>query len=494
MLKKKIRILHLEDMSSDAKLILRELTKSQLDFDLLWVTNEIDYKKALKNYLPDLILSDHSLPGFSSVQALKLAKEIDTRVPFILLTATVSEEFAVTMMREGAVDYILKDRLPRLVGAITNALGARYAEEAKLKVENRFRGFFEAAPEAITILNIKTGKFTMVNNKAIQLLEYSGDQLLEKTSLDISPEFQPDGRRSMEKAMEIARSTMFNGNLVFEWMVRSSTGREFLCEIRLARYSGAGSKEIIVSFVDISHRKLAEEKLEQQNIELIKINAELDRFVYSASHELRAPLASVLGLIYLAKTEGSGGRQEEKLEMMESSIKRLDAFIQDIVHYSRNSRLDLKNEKIDFHTILSESVEGLQYIEHAKLIKIGSSIEGDIDFFSDKKRISILLNNFLSNAIKYHDINKAHPVINICIRLDQDEANIEIMDNGLGIAPEFEGKIFDMFYRATEKQAGSGLGLFIVKEILDKMNGTVQVKSVVNEGSVFSMSIPNSKN
>src|ERR1700744_5216028 len=129
-----LKILHLEDMATDAELVHYTLKKGELPFERLVVDNRADYEQALKNFAPHIILSDHSLPSFNSLDDLKLLKESGLDVPFILVTATISEEFAVEIMKEGAADYILKDRMKRLPNAIQNALEKHRSERERLRI------------------------------------------------------------------------------------------------------------------------------------------------------------------------------------------------------------------------------------------------------------------------------------------------------------------------------------------------------------------------
>lgn len=153
-----IRIIHLEDIRSDAEIVKRELTKGGLSFDLIWATSKDAFLKALSEFTPDIIISDHSLPGFSSQEAFHALQRSGLNVPFILVTATISEEFAVSMMREGIADYLLKDRLQRLPGAVTNALEKWQSEREKItshellvQNEKRFRGLIENSHDMIGV-------------------------------------------------------------------------------------------------------------------------------------------------------------------------------------------------------------------------------------------------------------------------------------------------------------------------------------------------------
>jgi PAS domain S-box-containing protein len=247
------------------------------------------------------------------------------------------------------------------------------------------------------------------------------------------------------------------------------------------------------NFRDITERKQAEEALEEQNRELIKTNAKLDRFVYGASHELRAPLTSIMGLICIARMGEKDDAQIKILDMMQTSIEQLDIFIKDIVNYSDNSKLGLEREKVDFEEVIEECIEQLRYLPEVERISIFTEVHGDCDFFSDRRRIAVVLNNLLSNAIKYQNSDQGKPFIHIRVRLTPEIANISISDNGAGIALEHQDRIFNMFYRATERKSGTGLGLYIVKEVLERLEGNVRLESVLGKGSTFYVSIPSAK-
>ncbi len=242
---------------------------------------------------------------------------------------------------------------------------------------------------------------------------------------------------------------------------------------------------------DITELKKSAELLIQKNAELEKTNSELDKFVYSASHELRAPLTSVLGLITIAKLDEPGEAQLQYLTMMEQSINRLDKFINEIVHYSRNSRLDLKPEPVDIKAMLTEILEDLYYMEGVSQIKILPEITGTSTLFTDRSRLRVVLNNLISNAIKYHTLAQEHPYVHIKINITAEKALFMVEDNGRGIDAIHVEKVFDMFFRAASDSKGSGLGLYIVKEIVTKLGGTITVRSELKKGSTFTVEIPN---
>ncbi len=242
---------------------------------------------------------------------------------------------------------------------------------------------------------------------------------------------------------------------------------------------------------DITNQTRAEDLLKRQNEELTKINAELDRFVYSASHDLRAPLMSIKGLLNMIKVDPDKNNATHYLELMERSVTKLDNFISDIIHYSRNSRMDILPMSIDFTALVQESIDSLKFMEGAEDVRSIKTLNCETPFFSDYSRLLIIFNNMISNAVRYRDTWKQDSYLKIDITVDEKEAVISFSDNGVGIAEEYVDKIFKMFFRANADSKGSGLGLYIVKSAVEKLNGVIKVQSKVGEGTTFTVSIPN---
>lgn len=242
---------------------------------------------------------------------------------------------------------------------------------------------------------------------------------------------------------------------------------------------------------DITNQTRTENLLKQQNEELTKINAELDRFVYSASHDLRAPLMSIKGLLNMIKVDPDEANVDQYLELIEKSVDKLDNFISDIINYSRNSRMDLMPMEIDFESLLQESIDSLKFMEGAHSVTAVKNINADVPFFSDYSRLLIIFNNIISNAVRYRDRWKDNSYLNVSIRVDERNATIHFKDNGVGIADEYIDKVFKMFFRANADSKGSGLGLYIVKSAVEKLNGTITINSKLGEGTEFVITIPN---
>jgi PAS domain S-box-containing protein len=242
---------------------------------------------------------------------------------------------------------------------------------------------------------------------------------------------------------------------------------------------------------DITNQTRTEDLLKKQNEELIKINAELDRFVYSASHDLRAPLMSVKGILNMIKVDPDPKNVDHYLNLIERSVDKLDNFISDIINYSRNSRMDILPKEIRFDALLQESIDSLKFMDGAEQVRALRNIDATVPFYSDYSRLLIIFNNIISNAVRYRDRWKADCILQINITVSRQEALIIFKDNGVGIAEEYIDKIFKMFFRANADSTGSGLGLYIVKSAVEKLNGEINVQSSKGEGTAFVIRIPN---
>lgn len=264
-------------------------------------------------------------------------------------------------------------------------------------------------------------------------------------------------------------------------------------------FSSAAITIVCVSFMQElnahSERELKElaEEVNGKNVHLEKTNAELDRFLYSTSHDLRSPLSSIKGLINIARMETADEKIQRYFTMMIDRVDKLDFFIKDIIDYSKNARTEVHVGPVDFEELVTEIAENLKYIEGAESIRFQRQIRLTHQVNVDKNRLSIVLNNLMANAIKYHDPQKAQQWIDVEVSNSGGTIKVKVSDNGMGISPEHHERIFDMFYRGTLHSKGSGLGLYIVKETVAKMKGTITLESIPGEGSSFLISLPASR-
>jgi signal transduction histidine kinase len=360
---REIRILLLEDIPEDAGLVERAISKEKIDFVSKRVDSREDFISSFSTFRPDIVLSDHAMPAFNSIEAFKLCRQ-HSDIPFILVTGTVSEEFAITCLRMGVDDYILKTNLSRLPLAIINSIEKCEAERAKTRAE-------------------------------VNLFEQN-------------------------------------------------------------------------------------EELKTANKRLTKANTELDKFVYSVSHNLRSPISSILGLINLAKSENPGTLDSflQYVSMIEQTITRLDEIIQDILNYSHNTRDAVQHEDIDIHALVTQTLQKLRHLPGSQYLTITVDNGDGTSLYSDRQRLSIIFNNLINNAINYRDELKEKQYLNIRVSVDY-QIVIIFDDNGIGIESAYFEKVFDMFFRGSERSDGAGLGLYIVKETVEKLGGTISFVSTI---------------
>ncbi len=234
---------------------------------------------------------------------------------------------------------------------------------------------------------------------------------------------------------------------------------------------------------------LAEKEQLAMQGDLRKSNEELDRFVYSASHDLRAPLRSVMGLTGLMKREKNNQNMVGYIEMVDQRITDLDSFVGDIIDHSRNSRVAVKKEKVDLEKLMDGIASKLRYMDGAKQISLIKDLKIH-EISTDSSRLNIILTNLSSNAIKYADMKKEDQWVKFSSKLDADTVIITMEDNGIGIHENHHDQIFNMFYRASDQSEGSGLGLYIVNETIQKLGGRIGMSSNLKKGTKFTISLP----
>jgi signal transduction histidine kinase len=364
---RRLKILLLEDSEDDALLIERALHKDQLHCQVKCVETKSQFANAVREFKPDVVLSDHGLPEFNSMEALSISLREVPKAPFILVTGTVSDEFAVSCLRAGADDYLLKSNLARLPSAIRNA----------------------------------------VRKKTLDRLK------------------------------------------------------------REARYA-----------------------LRSQNNALVKANKELDTFVYSVSHNLRGPLASLMGLLTIAKETDTDKKFDDIHGMMRTTMHKLDETLREIVDYSRNARGELQQTHVDWNMLIDGVFQRLEYLLKNKQVTKIVDVHGDFPVNSDVDRLGIILTNLISNALIFCSPRRAS-FVSIDIQTHVGGATIVVNDNGIGIRNDILPKVWNMFYRGNEASQGAGLGLYIARETVARLNGSITLRSDIDLGTTVLVEIPN---
>ncbi len=243
-------------------------------------------------------------------------------------------------------------------------------------------------------------------------------------------------------------------------------------------------KGIIVKLHDITDIKKREQAL-------IESNQHLDQVFYKTTHDLKAPLRSVLGLIRLAESTTDEEQRLEYISLIKKSLLKLDIYLEEINDFFKGERLEVKREKIELKRLISEEIDNLRDFHETERIDIALDIDQQVDFYSDTFRVKTIITNLISNAIKYADFSKTVSSIRVEVEVNALMCSIRIQDNGIGIEPQYQSKIFDRFFRATGQSYGNGIGLFIVKDTVQRLNGSIDVSSMKDVGTTFVVEIPN---
>jgi len=242
----------------------------------------------------------------------------------------------------------------------------------------------------------------------------------------------------------------------------------------------------------ISDLRITEQQLSFQNAQLELANKELDRFVYSVSHDLSAPLKSILGLVAVNRLAASPTEAKEAVNKIETSVVRLESLIREILDFSANKRQELSVEPICLKHLCAEILEGLAFMDGYENVRIHVDTEGVNEIHNDRTRLKLILSNLLANAILFQKKTPGHePYVRIKARRENEFVLISVEDNGEGIKPGLQGKIFNMFYRGTITSKGSGLGLYIAREAAEKISSRIFVESEYGKGSVFTLAVRN---
>lgn len=316
------------------------------------------------------------------------------------------------------------------------------------------------------------------------LLGYSPSEMMDVRLETFLEMVHPDDKeRASASVMNHVKNHLPYNN---EVRLRTKDGSfRWFQDAGVGRSDAEGNLQVVIgSIIDIHERKEAEDKIRLQNELLGKANKELDYFVYSVSHDLRAPLSSILGLTSIYPMAASPHEKDEIIRMISDRAHVLDDFIREVLDYSRNSRLELKLQPTLLWEVVDELLQGLAHMEGYSAIDFRVDIPSDLTVETDRERLKVILSNLLTNAIHYRDLGKTSYIAIRAKRSDHAWA-LEVQDNGIGIRDEHQGRVFDMFYKAHLTSRGSGLGLYIANESAHRLKGNLEVESVYGQGSTF---------
>lgn len=507
-----LNIVILEDVPDDAELLLHELKRS--GFTTRW--NRVDTEAAYVASLDasvDLILADYNLPDIDALRALHLLQQHTLDIPFIIVTGTVTEQIVVECMKQGASDYLLKDRLARLGSAVSHALQEkklrddkraadealrRYAAELEQRVQERTvelrheKEFSEAilnsTSDAIILVGAN-GTIEHVNRAFVRLFGYEAHDVIGKPPMTLAE--LPDGA-TFETELQAVYSD--HEPRRSEMRVCRHDGTAFTADVALAPMSESDEpRGIVCSFWDISERKLVEENL-RQALEREKELSDLkSRFTSMVSHEFRTPLSVIQSSSDLLKMYGERMPVEKRLgqvDKIQNQVQRLTALLNDILLISKAQSvgLEFNPTPVDLMFFCRDLVNEARQTAVTHHIRFHA--EGDtFEINADERLLHQAITNLLSNAVKY---SPAGSTVHVRLERRRDEVVIQIRDEGDGIAEEDQQHLFEVFYRAKSALAkpGTGLGLPIVKQAIEAHGGTVAFESRIGSGTTFTLYLP----
>lgn len=490
-----LRILILEDSEADAELILHELRRAGYEPDWHRVDNEADYIDHLSAGV-DIVLADYSMPQFDALRALQLLKSRGMDVPFIVVTGAVGEEVVVECMRQGATDYLLKDRLGRLGSAVERALQERLLSEEKQLVvnalrenEEKYRSLFESSPESITLVGLDG---TILDcNKAVETI--SGrprEELFGRSFLDIGVLDEADVPLLVEYFTQVIQGKRYEP---FQVKVIRSDNEILWLEIYLALLKKDGvSYAIQVISRDITVGKRIENEKENLIQKLEAQNADLERFAYTVSHDLKAPLVTINGFLgYLEKDMAAGNKDRVKLDSqrIQAAVQKMHSLLNELLELSRIGRLINPSQSVQLEDLIHDALGNVRGRMEERHISI--QIQPDMPVvYGDRQRLTEVLQNLIDNAAKFMG-NQPDPQIEIGQRGEENGKLVfYVCDNGIGIAPEYHENIFGLFNKLDPQAEGTGIGLALVKRIVEFHGGRIWVESELGNGAAFYFTLP----
>jgi signal transduction histidine kinase/DNA-binding NarL/FixJ family response regulator len=523
-----LRVLLAEDSVIDAELVVRELRRAGFAPQAVRVDTEAGFLEQLQSPY-DIILSDYDMPQFSGIRALELFQEKNLEIPFIIISGTIGEEIAVQVMRLGASDYLLKDRLARLGPAIRNALeqteerrSRKHAEAVLRQTEERLIAVVENLSEGLVISDLD-GHLLHWNPAGLRMYGFTtlGKGLVQLPSFRDSFEFRTiDGTVLPPERLPLSRIIQGESLRGVELRVRRLTGdwrRVFSYGGSIVREQN-GTPLAFMTITDVTERKMAEDALrdakETLERKVAERTAELQaakeraesadklksQFLANMSHELRTPLNGVLGFTEFLIDEKAGSinpRQKEYLTDVHNSGSHLLQLINDVLDLAKveSGQDDLRVSTFSPAKAIEEVCAVVKGIANKKRVEVAARVAPELSAVSlDEKKFKQICYNLISNAVKFTDAGGR-----VSLDAGAPQAgwfNLRVTDTGIGIKAEDLPRLFHEFEQletgTARRYEGTGLGLALTRRLVEMHGGQVSVESLFGVGSTFQVRLPQS--
>ncbi|WP_153799525.1 ATP-binding protein [Foetidibacter luteolus] len=508
-----LKILHIEDTPTDAALVRRMLEKGGIACNILVVDKKEEFMASLGGAQPDIILCDHSLPEFNSIEALHFVRRKGWHIPFILVTGTVPDDTAAGLLSLGADDYIQKDRMERLPSAVLTAIekwrmvaksgqGPTDVQKSGAIVTRALSKLSESEANLRTVFcNIDMAyiligrcmEIKSFNPLASELaLTFFGKELREFT--DALSYFPPEKQAAIYSIMQ---RTMQGHLTSYETCYEQPDGKCRWFNVRWFNIPGADMESIglVMAITDISQRKQEEIAREKITQDLARRNQALERFAFIVSHNLRAPVANILALTAELSC-GSVAESDRELytQALSSVTVGLDSVVRDLNNILRYSSRNLEQrEDIDFASLVRETASKILRT-HGHQAEITCGFIGADIVHANRSLLTDILLQLLDNAVRFRSEERACK-ISVSLYIDQERYRLSVSDNGKGIdMAKHKDRVFGMHQRFDTGQPGTGMGLCLVKTLAEAAGGAISVESRRGEGCIFTLSIPLNRN
>ncbi len=493
-----LNVLIIEDNESDADLVTRQLEKAGMAGLVLRVESADELKEALQNRSWDIVVADYSLPQFDAPAALKIVREVDSDIPFIVVSGTVGEDTAVQMMKSGAQDYLMKGSLTRLVPAINRELAEarnrknhRLAQVALRESEAKFRAVFENSVDAIGVS--LSGTIVFTNPSFVNLFGFTDHTELQGCLVTdlIAPS-------EKERVSFYVRNRGIDPDLPSSYTTKGlkRDGTEFYIDIRVSMLEMEKVSYTLVILRDITQRIQEQQEL----IRARQAAEDADRFksalMMNLSHEIRTPMNAILGFSGLISSEADDDEIREMASRINHSGIRLMKTLDDILELSQlQSGIEKANlTNSDLRSELEKLVRQYRPKAEAKNLNLVFNDDPSLKLSVPGDLVSKALGEIILNALKFTDTGNIGISLSKVVEGPVELAEVRVADTGIGIAREHQQLIFESFRQVSSgfgrKYEGSGLGLTLAKKIVEFLDGKIFVESEPGKGSVFIVRFP----
>lgn len=367
-----------------------------------------------------------------------------------------------------------------LVVNLEDITDKKIKEEKFQELEIGYKSVFRQVAVGVMLYDLNFN-IIQANRKFYDMLGYTEEEFLKYSTWTTT--HPDDVESSVRHAHEMVNGKYDSYSLEKRYIHKSGKVIWVYLTATIARDHKCFPKHIISVVQDITSRKKAEE-------DLVYKNNELDTFVYRASHDLKGPVASLMGLHNIVKSEFDGDETAMRyFDHYNANVIRLNNILQNLINLAKIKEMETNSQPVNIELLIDDCLAVLSNLPGFDKIIVVKNISIFKDINTDPGLIQTIVLNLIENAIKYSQVSK--PIIKIMASYDANVLKIEVEDNGIGIEDVYKIKIFDMFFRATDHASGSGLGLYIVKNAVEKLKGTIQLNSKAGCGSTFSVYIPN---